>query len=792
MLKHLKLKNFRRHADTDISFADDAQLTLISGKNGSGKSTILEAIRYALYGTPRTSTGRTGRTRLEDLVRRGAELEGLTVTLDFTVNGRDYTVTRRWDSGNSYAMLETGGNAITTGAKEVTQEISRLFGMDRVGFDLAVFASQQQLDGLAALSAADRANTVSRLLRLDAITKARDEARGKMADQKRLLVAMGSTPAVAELSATVTATTEELAELTAARDETNQAIKKLTADLSGHADVQAAYQEANQQKARAEGQLHSANTEKQSAEQSLRSLRDSATDKPTTAGEDLDALLAESDILGEKLDKERELSRQFRDRELLDAEITALRKKRDTLSRELSSLGGILGASTEEAAAEAALAEAKTTVEAIREKGQQARTALGVCEAELENLGRKKEAADQLGGVCDHCGQSISDDHRETHAQELRAAIEENTAKRADLQATIETLMGEYNSAAGEVRTQEESLTAARRNVDRARSLGAEVSDLDRKVELHTRRVAALPDKAGDEAAVASERARVAEKIRAVRAAEQQLRDWEKHQANITSAELRVANAERTVRDATARVEEAAIPETLLQSVDRLGALAQELAAEKEVAAECSTAVAVAEQELISAKEKLETAEKAAAKRDEVVEGVEVHEAAARLLTAVSETESASVRPALEGAVSSVLALMSEGRFDAVRINSDYSMMVRDDGQLRPLAELSGGEQNLAALALRLGLATVVSARHGATSPGFLVLDEVFGSQDVGRREAILTGLRSLKATWPQILLVSHIEGTEDTVDAVLQVERVEAPEEDADYEVAEAVVTEG
>ncbi len=126
------------------------------------------------------------------------------------------------------------------------------------------------------------------------------------------------------------------------------------------------------------------------------------------------------------------------------------------------------------------------------------------------------------------------------------------------------------------------------------------------------------------------------------------------------------------------------------------------------------------------------------------------------------------IRPALQGVVVDLITQMSDGRFTDVEVTADYDILVADDGRMRPLTELSGGEQDLVALAVRLGLASVVIDRHGAAAPGFLILDECFGSQDAARRTSIMTTLRTLRARYGQILLISHVGGLEEAADRII------------------------
>jgi exonuclease SbcC len=52
-----------------------------------------------------------------------------------------------------------------------------------------------------------------------------------------------------------------------------------------------------------------------------------------------------------------------------------------------------------------------------------------------------------------------------------------------------------------------------------------------------------------------------------------------------------------------------------------------------------------------------------------------------------------------------------------------------------------------------------------------LVLDEIFGSLDEERRAAVLDLLRGLADRFPQVILITHIEGMRDAFDRVLRLE---------------------
>src|SRR3972149_2456713 len=102
-LLSLDVENFRQHKATRLEFLPG--VTGIIGKNGSGKTTVLEAIAWALYGA--------AAVRGANETLRGRAAEGnspVEVTLTFGLGPHTYIVSRRLGaSGQSSALLKVDG-----------------------------------------------------------------------------------------------------------------------------------------------------------------------------------------------------------------------------------------------------------------------------------------------------------------------------------------------------------------------------------------------------------------------------------------------------------------------------------------------------------------------------------------------------------------------------------------------------------------------------------------------------------------------------------------------------------
>lgn len=127
----------------------------------------------------------------------------------------------------------------------------------------------------------------------------------------------------------------------------------------------------------------------------------------------------------------------------------------------------------------------------------------------------------------------------------------------------------------------------------------------------------------------------------------------------------------------------------------------------------------------------------------------------------------AQLRPELSELASTFLAELTDARYTELELTDSYDIVVLEEGVPKPV--ISGGEEDLANLVLRLAISQMIAERAGQAF-SLLVLDEVFGSLDEPRRHNVVDLLRSLNDRFEQVILITHIESVRDGVDRVLTV----------------------
>jgi exonuclease SbcC len=162
----LKVENFTcfNNGPVEVDFTS-LELFAITGRTGAGKSSILDAMIFALYG----SVPRIGAKGLSELISLGRER--MAVVFDFSVGLRSFRATRIVRrTGPSQARLDelTGGQPrpVMSGVRETGSEIARLLGVPYDTFIQAVVLPQGQFATFLKSAPGERRGILRELLRL--------------------------------------------------------------------------------------------------------------------------------------------------------------------------------------------------------------------------------------------------------------------------------------------------------------------------------------------------------------------------------------------------------------------------------------------------------------------------------------------------------------------------------------------------------------------------------------------------------------------------------------------------
>jgi exonuclease SbcC len=232
----------------------------------------------------------------------------------------------------------------------------------------------------------------------------------------------------------------------------------------------------------------------------------------------------------------------------------------------------------------------------------------------------------------------------------------------------------------------------------------------------------------------------------------------------------RAAGAEITARIEELRSRVAALDysETVFHQVREAEVAAERERQEVELALVRARGESASAREAVDAvaRRRAERAERERAANQTAIE-LALHQELDRALTDLRNELNASLRPDLSELASGFLSDLTDGRFDELELDEDYSATVLNNGD--PQAVISGGEEDVTNLAFRLAISQMIAERAGQPL-SLLMLDEIFGSLDDFRRAAVIDLLRGLADRFSQVILVTHIESVRDGFDRVVRV----------------------
>ncbi len=173
MITRLILKNWRSHSNSELKFENGTNALL--GHMGAGKTSILDAMCFALFGSFPSLQNR--KLKLDEIIMRKPIAQNLSeVNLEFDFNGNNYFVKRIIEKGKGtmHSELRENGKVIEMpSASRVTEQVEKILKVDYDLFSKAIYSEQNALDYFLTIAKGSRMKKIDELLMIDKFEKAR-------------------------------------------------------------------------------------------------------------------------------------------------------------------------------------------------------------------------------------------------------------------------------------------------------------------------------------------------------------------------------------------------------------------------------------------------------------------------------------------------------------------------------------------------------------------------------------------------------------------------------------------
>jgi exonuclease SbcC len=183
ILTHLELQNFKNFKKKELEFSSG--INVLQGPNGSGKTSILEAIEFALFGSVTRTAG------LEPLVNVEESVASVSLTFDAQHNSgtESFTVFRQITKGQTGASTTTtrltrGGLEISAKKLEVDAQILTLIGLPHGSYGNSCYIRQGEIRNLLE-AGKDREREIDRMIGLGVFEDAWRDLRKEESDLEK-------------------------------------------------------------------------------------------------------------------------------------------------------------------------------------------------------------------------------------------------------------------------------------------------------------------------------------------------------------------------------------------------------------------------------------------------------------------------------------------------------------------------------------------------------------------------------------------------------------------------------
>ncbi len=688
ILKTLRLKNFRKFKDTLIEFPDG--VTGIIGLNGAGKSTIFEAIAWALYGP---TAARTSAEHIK--TQQATTKEPCRIELDFTLDSDTYHLMRQMTGKTHTASATiTKNNTIAAeGADTVTHYIHKTLGMDFKSFYTSIFAKQKELNALSQINPSERRPLILRMLGITQIDTIITTIRSDQKTKKET---------VQHLQHNLTDESGKLKILTYQQQQKHlqnqhktqkKQIQTIQQDIKTQEDTMQEAHKLTQQK-------------KTTYERTLKQKE--TLEQQKTHHDKKNQLKKEIETIQEHLNKRNHAidtyQQQLNKYPRVELELQALKDKQHKNTHNISELSK----------QQEQLHQQQKTIQQQQNETQQ-----------------KKQHIKKLGpnATCPTCQRPLKE-HYQKLLHTYQQDIDSFDKKYTTLTKKNKTYKEKQDRLEKEKQALEKKYTYLQQQYIKKEKLHTTIQQITKEKESETQQI--------------KNKQQELDKTKDLRFNKQQ---YQTIQQNITTCYQEWQKASEHY-------------ETLREKREtyRLQLKQQE------------GDLKLIEEQIKNLNTTIEEQKKLQNTLKNEQQNLQQLSTLSQIMSSFRTYLISQIRPAMSHYASELYTQLTDGKYPEIELDENYNLLIYDQGTAHTINRYSGGEEDLANLCIRLAISEVLTERSGNTI-NFIILDEIFGSQDINRRQNIIYALHQLSAKFRQIFLITHISDLKNEMEHTIFVE---------------------
>ena len=172
MITKVRLKSWRSHLETEMDFSDGTNALI--GIMGSGKTSVLDAVCFGLFGT--FPNLQSKKVRIDDMImKKPKQQQAAEVTVNFEVAGADWSVRRVISKVKpTSAELRKNGELVEgPQPSRVNEVVEKVLKTNYDLFTRAIYSEQNSMDMFLTIPKGQRMKKIDELLAIDRFEKAR-------------------------------------------------------------------------------------------------------------------------------------------------------------------------------------------------------------------------------------------------------------------------------------------------------------------------------------------------------------------------------------------------------------------------------------------------------------------------------------------------------------------------------------------------------------------------------------------------------------------------------------------